>query len=153
MEKFDLERALKSQPVKLRDGNKAIITSRIPEKYANKNQLMGFIVDENNEQERLVSWLISGKWTDRMEQSDFDIIGMWEDPRPRVQLDLPAPLEKVENGQKVYFLDLGNNFYPIKSVEFNVNAPALFELYKNGGLFEKEEHAKEWLEAMQNSRR
>lgn len=88
MKAFDLEKALAGEPVRLRNGNKAIIYGRIPEGLkwpSNMNvayPLIGVVLNEADKI-KLISmrWHIDGgAWNDETTSShDLDIIGMWED--------------------------------------------------------------------------
>ncbi|MGQ0285805.1 hypothetical protein ACT2CV_01190 [Pasteurellaceae bacterium 22721_9_1] len=74
---------------------------------------------------------------------------MWEEPRPRVQLDLPTPLKRAKEDQLVF--KKGSrciiNFY------FDPNNKKHCDMLEAGSLFESEENAQEWLDAMKGSRR
>lgn len=97
MEPFDLEKALKGKPVQLRNGNKGIITHRIPNyKFENGNTvtkpLIGYIL--NYENKLLISsilWCINGSYYDNVQESDYDIVGMWKEP----ELSSDEVLEKA----------------------------------------------------------
>lgn len=136
MKPFDLEKALAGEPIKT-------IGSPIKKRVIGKSLFRDdlYIIED----EYSVYTFSLGRL-----QIGFE---MWQEPRPRVQLDLPAPLEKVEEGQEVYYLEWGIQFGEIKKFNFNENNHCAFQLYKNGGLFSTKEDAKEWLDAMRNARR
>ena len=149
MKPFDLEKALAGEPILTRDRQKGYVKFTIEENFK-VNRLVGII--NNGSIIEVEKWLPSGNVLSD-DITPNDIIGMWEEPRPRVQLDLPTPLETVEKGQEVYYLELGNQFSQISSFNFNEDNPCAFQLYKNGGLFTTKEDAQEWLDAMRNARR
>lgn len=86
MKPFDLEKALAGAPVQLRNGSKAYVLYDI-RNYFNDTTctktLFG-IRSEHNNSERfygLVSWLINGNFYSDGDESHYDIIGMWEEPK------------------------------------------------------------------------
>ena len=117
MEPFDLEKALKGKPVQLRNGNKGIITHRIPNyKFENGNTvtkpLIGYIL--NYENKLLISsilWCINGSYYDNVQKSDYDIVGMWKEP----ELSSDEVLEKAykENLRVVFPKALLTNGYEV----------------------------------------
>lgn len=88
MSNFNLEKALAGELVKLRNGNKAVIFSKIPDKYIYSDEskpeyvYRGAILDTNNDNPYLItevlSWLKNGHYLLNSEH-DNDIIGIWED--------------------------------------------------------------------------
>lgn len=100
MKPFDLEKALAGEPVKLRDGSKAYVRYVVPDEHLrggdDDHKLQGYAVDDGKFDE-WYCWDISGKYFSDS-TSEFDIIEMWQEPRPRVQLDLPAPLKEPREG-------------------------------------------------------
>lgn len=86
MKPFDLEKALAGAPVQLRNGSKAYVLYDI-RNYFNDTTctktLFG-IRSEHNNSERfygLVSWLTNGNFYSDGDESHYDIIGMWEEPK------------------------------------------------------------------------
>lgn len=88
MKPFDLNEALAGKPVRLRDGEKAIITHCIPEhlKYNNgesvEQPIIGYILTHDN---KLITtgsfWNLDGTYLQGNQKSTFDIVGMWEEPK------------------------------------------------------------------------
>lgn len=148
MKPFDLEEALAGKPVELADGNKAYVKFKVDDEYTKSNKaanphiLIGFICGERDEYERECSWSINGKYFHGME-SQSDIVGMWEEPRPRVQLELPCPLKVWVEG--CYLID---DDFKIKRSTNGWYRKQLAE----GRYFATEEDAQEWLNAMKNNR-
>ena len=87
MKSFDVEKALAGEPVKLRNGDKAIIFGRIPEGLewshigAVNYPLAGVILNaEGKITDSRMRWSMSGVVDSGIgENCVYDIIGMWED--------------------------------------------------------------------------
>lgn len=78
MSKFDLERALKGEPVVLRDGTKAYIRhheTQVKTAYP----LIGYMADVKTEG-NIMSWAEDGRAFWDREGSVGDIVGMWTEP-------------------------------------------------------------------------
>lgn len=85
MRPFDLNTALAGEPVKLRNGQKAIVYYRIPDKYVFEDgkqpafPLHGLILDSEGYIELAdVCWRDNGTYTHY--PHSYDITGMWEEP-------------------------------------------------------------------------
>lgn len=86
MKLFDLEKALKGEPVKLRNGSKAILYYRVPDHYTFSNgikvtfPLVGMIFYEDGTvEDPCGEWRDDGRFTSGT--SGKDIVGMWEEPK------------------------------------------------------------------------
>lgn len=86
MKQFDLEKALAGEPVKLRNGSKAILYYRVPDHYTLDDglkitfPLIGIIFYEDGTVESPnACWKDNGKFTSTI--SGKDIVGMWEEPK------------------------------------------------------------------------
>ena len=75
---FDLERALKGEPVVLRDGTKAYIRHRETQIKTNY-PLIGYIADGKTEG-NIMSWTEDGRCFWYQEDSLSNIAGMWVEP-------------------------------------------------------------------------
>lgn len=109
-EPFDLEKALAGEPVLLRDGSKAYIFHCINDEFTKKHnigyQLLGVIVDSLEGKQLTRSWAKSGIFNEVNPYPDFDIIGMWKEPKPQLSsnsLQLPKPLTEPLNNDDNYF--------------------------------------------------
>ena len=113
MKPFDLQEALNGAPVKLRNGNKAMLYYRVPDCYTHEDgvkityPLIGMIFDKNNMVcDPCAMWKNDGKFTAGRCQKD--IVGMWEEPEltseqvleKAYQEDLKVSLD----GQDVYII-------------------------------------------------
>ncbi|HDR1538665.1 TPA: pyruvate kinase, partial [Pasteurella multocida] len=104
MKEFDLEKALAGEPVVLRNGDKAFVKFVLENPLFEDDQVVGFHIDSEGKEE-VTSWGNNGVHIPNT-NSIYDIIGMWEEPRPTVTLTLPCPLKSVTVGQRVFYLDL-----------------------------------------------
>lgn len=87
MKPFDLEKALEGEPVKLRNGCKAYVLSDLRDLFTidcgSKRCLIGVYAVEGNPSafEWVARWKLSGKYYERIQESEYDIVGMWEEPK------------------------------------------------------------------------
>lgn len=150
MKEFDLKAALNGEPVMLRGGNKAYIGHKTPDCYVYKNgekikfPLHGFIIAEDNKIEvTSVVWNINGRVYKDDVDDEFDIIGMWEEPKISIE-DLPKPF-KPEFGESFYYV-YGSR---IENLILNINSYDE-ELIESGNCFRTREDAQKWLDFMKS---
>lgn len=150
MKSFDLEKALAGEPVRLRDGSKAIIYYCVPDEFKidedgtlDSFPVKGMILDEEGYiLKSTVSWRKNGKY--RSSETSEDIIGMWEDViDPR---NLPKPFEPKEN--EPYFYICGYNVYNL--THFHSCSQFDSNNAKCGQCFRTKEDAKKWIEFMKS---
>lgn len=150
MKKFDLKAALNGEPVMLRNGSKAIILNDARNYFKNTRPndevLLGLISDVNSQDKFLCSgaWASDGSWVNNF-VDEFDIIGMWEDPKISVE-DLPKPF-KPQATQRYYYIYGGyigcedegrkNNIFDERAAE-------------KGNCFRTKEDAQKWLDFMKS---
>lgn len=153
MKPFDLRKALAGEPVKLRDGSKAWVKYVMPDDYKGEFPLRGIyrsVITDTNYIDAI--WTKAGNRFYSGCEGDLDILGMWEEPRPRVRLDLPCPLKAPQEG--MWYLHpqyIRKSTYSLDTHDvwiFN-NRAAL----ENGFYFATKEDAQEWLDAMRNARK
>lgn len=142
MKPFDLKKALAGEPVKLRNGMKAYIKYNLEVEpcFDGNFPLQGYFINNGI---IIFSWSLKGEATSIV-GNEIDIVGMWEEPRPRVQLDLPCPLKKWKP-----------DCYLITD-RLTVEKTVFTERPFNEELclyFDKEEYAEEWINAMKQSKR
>lgn len=146
MKPFDLEKALTGEPVKLRDGRKAFVKYSMPDDYKGLYPLRGYIIDKNSNFGSCDAvWTKDGNGhIGTYVASNIDIISMWEEPRPRVQLDLPAPLKVPQVG---VWYEVIKSIFTEKEDD---SGPYVLDtrLY-----FATKEDADEWINAMKGARR
>lgn len=86
MKPFDLEKALAGEPVKLRDGRKAYVLADTRDLFSynlSYRCLVGVCstVDNNNAYSGKMTWRYNGEYYNRLGESDYDIVGMWEEQK------------------------------------------------------------------------
>ncbi|HHT7859575.1 TPA: pyruvate kinase, partial [Pasteurella multocida] len=143
MKKFDLEKALAGEPVVLQNGYKAFIKFEVPSEYQTHrhSEIMGFFIDNNNCAKR-ISWNREGKYNSTLNDG-FNIVGMYEEPRPTVTLTLPAPIKTAHHNQEVF--KRGNS--TIIRFYFDANRDKHRKMLESGSLFYSEGDAQAWFEA------
>lgn len=147
MKKFDLDAALNGEPVKLRNGWKAIVYYRVPDEFVNSEgsnvayplkgitfQADGAVLNSIN------SWKDDGCFS--AGKRDFDIVGMWEEPKIGTE-DLPNPF-RPEIGDEFFYLSVGTVQYCSFYSDLNAN------LMRNGQCFKTKEDAQKWLDFMKS---
>lgn len=145
MKEFNLDAALNGEPVRLRDGRKAIIYHRVPDIYTHKNGVkvtypvvgMTFNTDGTVDNP-CAAWMANGRFTSSW--CGKDIVGMYEEPKISIE-DLPKPFKPKKNEEYFY---LGcNEVYSTKYVDdFD------FAISNGGQCFRTEEDAQKWLDFM-----
>lgn len=131
MKPFDLEKALAGEFIKVIGAT-------------DKKRLVGKSAFRDN------VYIVEGEYgacTRKLEtlQNDFE---MWQEPQPRVQLDLPAPLKHAEENQIVF--QKGSR--RIIAFQFLPNITKHQDFLETGSLFATEQDAQEWLDAMKGAR-
>ena len=148
MKKFDLKAALNGEPVKLRNGSKAIILDDARNYFKNTRPsdevLLGLISDVNNQDKFLCSgaWASDGSWINNF-VDEFDIVEMWEEPKISVE-DLPKPFYPKECSEYFYILE-GKVTYNSNYYERNIISR---QRAINGQCFRTKEDAQKWLDFM-----
>lgn len=150
MKEFNLDAALNGEPVKLRNGQKAIIYYRtaaefkLDENTPDAFPLKGMVFDkEGYLDDSSVTWRCNGRF--RYSEDEWDIIGMWEEPKISVE-DLPKPF-KPQVTQHYYYIAGGDIAFEdeyLESNSFDRNAA------KNGNCFRTREDAQKWLDFMKS---
>lgn len=157
MKPFNLEEALQGKPVQLRNGCKAIIFYRVPDVYRYNDgttiifPLKGiFFTPEGDIYDSDASWRGDGAYNDYCE-SEFDIIGMWEEPTPTVTVTLPKPF-KPKKGEQYFTIVTKSKYDPLSIVDtYNFKTPTDNDLINQGNAFKKEEDAQAWIDAMKDA--
>ncbi|UFK43854.1 hypothetical protein [Mannheimia haemolytica] len=87
---------------------------------------------------------------------------LWEESRPRVQLDLPCPVIKLEVGKRYYTINIHGvdcydgdmSFTEIDEWTYeSIDDVQTKSRAEQGLLFASEADAQEWIDAMRNSSR
>lgn len=150
MKKFDLKAALNGEPVKLRNGSKAIILDDARNYFKNTmpsdEVLLGLISDVNNQDKFLCSgaWASDGSWINNF-VDEFDIVEMWEEPKINIEA-LPKPF-KPKDGESYYYI-CGRFVNCI----YNYTEASPFDRVaaQNGQCFRTEKDAQKWLDFMKS---
>ena len=150
MKKFNLDAALNGEPVKLRSGHKAIILNDARNYFkntrSNEEVLIGFVSDIDNQDKLLYhgAWTSDGSWISNF-VDEFDIIGMWEEPKISIE-DLPKPF-KPKNGESYYYICGRSIEYIRKYAEVS---PFNSLSAQNGQCYRTREDAQKWLDFMKS---
>ncbi|MFC0971889.1 pyruvate kinase [Pasteurella multocida] len=147
MKEFDLEKALASEPVVLRNGKKAFVKFVLENPVHEGCAVIGYVIDVRG-RDSLIGWYKNGLYAS-CSGDGLDIVGMWEEPRPTVTLTLPAPIKTARHNQEVF--KRGNS--TIIRFYFDANRDKHRKMLESGSLFYSEEDAQAWLDAMKNARR
>lgn len=126
MKTFNLEKALAGEFVKLRNGNKALITYCVPEKYkyadgsSSHYPLQGIMFDKfDNVLNTYTMWRINGMHT--YYEHPYDIISMWEELKLTTEEIMEKALQKG--------LTVKHKVMPDDYAEFKVIAKTTFNDY------------------------
>ena len=152
MKEFNLEAALNGELVRLRQGSKAYVVGKIPSNLTYEDNelidypLIGVVLDENGYLTgTVVFWTINGKCSEDGVLHDADIIGMWEEPKIRIE-DLPKPF-RPKDGEPFYYIYRGKAYY---DHEYSERSPTYRSFSRNGQCFRSEKDAKKWLDFMKS---
>ena len=150
MKEFNLEAALNGEPVMLRNGKKAIIYYCTPaefkfdENIPDSFPLKGMVFDLNGYlDDPSVSWRCNGSF--RCSEDDWDIIGMWEEPKISIKY-LPKSF-KPKSGDKYYYI----NEYGISIVRcYDEDDDSDVGMAENAQCYRTREDAQKWLDFMKS---
>lgn len=157
MKPFDLEAALRGEPVQLRSGCKAIILYRVPDVYRYNDgttilfPLKGiYFTPDGGVSNSDSSWRDDGAYSDDCE-SERDILGMWEEPTPTVTLTLPKPF-KPNDSEPFWFINVRMSGQ-LKAEYVSSEAVTSFRhlCITQGNCFRTEEDAQAWIDAMRDA--
>ncbi|CAM3864151.1 hypothetical protein [Avibacterium endocarditidis] len=152
MKPFDLEKALAGEPVKLCDGRKAYIQGTVPKGYDSDYELVGYAIKTDG---RAVAscWTLQGRHDKRWKTS-MDIVGMWEEPKPKrfingIEVPEPVTLDTLKEGNDYWYPIFSNSSYTTSDRFY-----AKYEIDKNlieqGLVFETQEGAEAMAKALLN---
>lgn len=158
MKPFDLEEALAGKPVRLRNGNKAYIMADYIEFFPlNIFRLQGVcLVGDSKTQYERNQWTEDGfsffkndKYS--INNNPYDIIGMYEAPKPTVTVTLPIPF-KPKIGEPFFYINksiIGNLI--VDSSRYTSDEREIENCAPTGNCFRTEEDAQAWLNAMKGA--
>ena len=148
MKEFDLKAALSGEHVMLRNGYKAYIKYNLLDEIKSLNvkigmyPLVGYRLECNFINN--TSWDVLGiaKYSATRE---YDIIGMWEDPKISVE-DLPRPFKPKDD--ELYFYINGGIIE--HESEFWISSSFDIKAAERGNCFRTAEDAQKWLDFMKS---
>lgn len=150
MKEFNLKAALNGEPVKLRNGQKAIIYYSTPAELKLDGNtpdyfpLKGMIFDKDGYlDDSSVTWRCNGRL--RYGEDEWDIIGMWEEPKISIE-DLPRPFIPQDN-EPYYYIHNGKVKHEKEYWESDVLES---KFAKNGQCFRTKQDAQKWLDFMKS---
>lgn len=155
MKPFNLHAALAGEPVRLRDGSKAIIYYCVPDEFKidedgtlDSFPVKGMIFDEEGYiLKSTVSWRKNGKY--RSSEASEDIIGMWDESIINIK-DLPKAFMPKEGEIYYYIHPHETNFY-LDVHETSFDGCRFDEiLYSTGNCFRTRKDAQKWINFMKS---
>lgn len=164
MKPFNKAEALKGAPVVLRNGAKAFVKFEIAaDQLINSSNirgaLHGYIVGPLTTAGDIFRWKENGSiWT--KSENEFDIVGMWEEPRQNITIRIPQPLKASEImkrvGGEIFVVCQPSGLYLgacIKEIEVTTEGINLnsWELVHKGFAFATKADAESFLAAMKTT--
>lgn len=85
MKQFNLEEALSGKPVMLRCGSKAYVLGDLRDLFPESNEVRCLIgIDSEREHSKqyssMMRWKCTGSYYEHIYESEYDIVGMWQEP-------------------------------------------------------------------------
>lgn len=146
MKEFNLDAALNGEPVKLRNGRKAVVQLDLTEVGANlltEYPLRGYVLEAKGIDPTY--WTKEGKYISDKGDHINDIVEMWEEPKISIE-DLPKPF-KPKDGEVFYYI----YEYGIACVKFyKEDDDGDVGLAENAQCFRTREDAQKWLDFMKS---
>lgn len=160
MKPFNLKEALAGKYCVTRDGRKVRIAFDKSElEPATSFPLIGYIFELGRWNDNVDEWAKDGNYF-LTEESEWDIVGMWEDKQPEVTITIPAPLKEAKEGQEVWYYGFNPTEYllnptcnHIYSMTFKANIYFHQYLLETGQLFAIKEDCQKFLEVLKGVRR
>lgn len=154
MKPFNLEEALSGKPVQLRGGNKVLIIEDLSTRtllHPKKEFcLIGFIINKTGYLDMPAQyWRKNGRFLENQD-SPWDIVGMYEEPRPTVTLTLPCPLKEPQ--EKMWLISEEFNVYESSYSERCITNLSN-DWFSQGRYFASKEDAQAWVNALKNNRK
>lgn len=155
MKPFNLEAALAGEPVQLRNGCKGLVIADIDNCKIAPTQSWEkplIVVTESLCGSFSRDYFKKDGGYYEKGESPFDIVGMWQEPRPTIRLPpLPAPLKMLKPNQKYY--TIGQNSKQLTPVERSCNCLGENEIEVISLAFTTKEDAEAWAAALSEARR
>ncbi|HDR1874062.1 hypothetical protein ACFSAV_07610 [Pasteurella oralis] len=141
MEKFNKEKALTGEPVRLKNGCKAFVKFELMKTESTYQRLHGFFIDTNGIYVHL-NWNEQGRYS--IHPHCLDIAGMYAEKDDFVNIKLAKPLNAITviEGERVFYLS-GRG---IESFIFNKRLIGHSLMLSSGELFKTADGALSWKE-------
>ena len=145
MKEFNLEAALNGEPVMLRNGDKAFIFKNVKNMHVLDFEVDYPLIGMIHNHAVVQTWSIDGRTSLANDCADRDIVGMFEEPKIRVE-DLPKPF-KPKDGEVFYYI----YEYGIGCVKFyKEDDDGDAGLAENAQCYRTREDAQKWLDFMKS---
>lgn len=145
MKEFNLDAALNGEPVMLRNGEKAYIFKNIQDTHILDFKVDYPLIGMIHNHAVVQTWSIDGRTSLANDCADRDIVGMFEEPKIRVE-DLPKPF-KPKDGEVFYYI----YEYGIGCVKFyKEDDDGDAGLAENAQCYRTREDAQKWLDFMKS---
>lgn len=153
MKEFNLREALKGKPVKLRNGDDALVSIFDAECAYDDDAIFGSVDGES------FAWRRDGSFLSKDSPHKYDIIGMLED---EPEFTLPKPIRKIEPSKVYYYISNGivelkasrvtyaSQIVTLKISKLNFKSSYVDNLLKSGQVFGSKKDAQAWLNFMKN---
>ncbi|BFU60732.1 MULTISPECIES: hypothetical protein [Rodentibacter] len=160
MKPFNLEKALAGEAVVLRDGTVAYVKYCLFNEHLGscKYPLRGYTVDDDHKFIEDISWTPSGLYfadEDKFEgegnnDSDFDIVGMWEEPRRKVRIgdrevNAPVSVEEADLPTNTMYWFIKSDGTVLQDNNWTSTHKQFFDV---GRVFASKEDAQAFIDAM-----
>lgn len=145
MKEFNLDAALNGEPVMLRNGDKAFIFKNVKNMHVLDFEVDYPLIGMIHNHAVVQTWSLDGRTSFSNDRADRDIVGMFEEPKIRVE-DLPKPF-KPKDGESYYYICGRAIEYMRKYAEVS---PFDSLSAQNGQCFRTREDAKKWLDFMKS---
>ena len=144
MKEFNLDAALNGEPVKLRNGRKAVVQLDLTEVGANlltEYPLRGYVLETKGIDPTY--WTKEGKYIFDKGDHINDIVEMWEEPKISIE-DLPKPYHPKTGDEYKYIV--GTEVFRRISIGDSFDK----SLSMGGQCYRTEEDAQKWLDFMKS---
>lgn len=160
MKPFNLKEALAGKYCVTRNGRKVrIVFDKSELEPATSFPLIGYIFELGRWTDYVDEWAKDGNYFST-EESEWDIVGMWEEPQPTVTVTFPAPLKEAKEGQEVWYLGVSiedhfikENYAEVCKTKYDSTFFYHQYLLETGQLFATKEDAEQFLEVLKGVRR
>lgn len=150
MKAFDIEQALKGNPVCLRNGQKAFVGYKLNSKYNSSYPLRG-----HSEDFQMNTWICNErKWVSNglcYDGNDYDIVGMWDESRIINGREVPrsATWDEPDDLGYAYFVNFGSTTL-VSEFAYSKESEVGRNLVERVLVFKRRAHAEQMARALLN---